>query len=64
MCVIYLVASGKRWWLPCAKALQDFQERCSVDGVVFASVAAGHGSSGGPLLNSRGAAGQVYERVL
>eukprot|EP00439_Symbiodinium_sp_Y106_P071552 s470_g12.t2 len=35
-------------------ALQDFQERCSVDGVVFASVAAGHGSSGGPLLDSHG----------
>ncbi|CAE7684249.1 DEGP1 [Symbiodinium sp. KB8] len=37
-----------------AEALQDFQERCSVDGIVFASVAAGHGSSGGPLLDSHG----------
>ncbi|CAE7267658.1 unnamed protein product [Symbiodinium sp. CCMP2456] len=37
-----------------AEALQDFQEQCSVDGVVFASVAAGHGSSGGPLLDSHG----------
>lgn len=35
-------------------ALQDFQRRCAVNGMVFASVPAGPGSSGGPLINQRG----------
>lgn len=35
-------------------ALQDFQRRCAVNGMVFASVPAGPGSSGGPLINRRG----------
>ena len=36
------------------QALRDFQRRCSVSGMIFASVPAGPGSSGGPLINQRG----------
>ena len=36
------------------QVLQDFQRHCAVNGMLFASVPAGPGSSGGPLLNRRG----------
>ena len=35
-------------------ASSTFQRRCAVNGMVFASVPAGPGSSGGPLINRRG----------
>eukprot|EP00913_Durusdinium_trenchii_P025501 g23938.t1 len=40
---------GERW-----EALSEFQRFCAVNGMVFASVPAGRGSSGGPLINGRG----------
>ncbi|CAK9063456.1 unnamed protein product [Durusdinium trenchii] len=36
------------------EALSEFQRFCAVNGMVFASVPAGRGSSGGPLINGRG----------